>query len=110
MTPCKYLLCMPCYITSPRFSNHRYQWKKIGSITVTATSLQFFQQFSSSVAVGTYASTSSTYTTLTGAVKTYADGFIAIVQKYIGSGGALAEQFTRANGTPASAPDLVRHV
>ncbi|KDQ16681.1 carbohydrate-binding module family 20 protein [Botryobasidium botryosum FD-172 SS1] len=92
--------------TAEQLYDALYQWKKIGSITVTATSLQFFQQFSPSVAVGTYASTSSTYTTLTGAIKTYADGFVAIVQKYIGAGGALAEQFTRANGTPASAPDL----
>lgn len=55
-----------------------YTWNKQGSITVTATSLAFFEDLSSSVTAGTYASTSSTYTTLYNAVKTYADGYVNI--------------------------------
>lgn len=83
-----------------------YQWDKIGSITVTVTSLAFFKDFSSSVTAGTYASSSSTYTTLTTAIKTYADGYMSIVEKYTPSGGGLAEQFSRSNGGPLSATDL----
>jgi len=83
-----------------------YQWNKIGSLSVTATSLAFFRDFSVSVVTGTYASSSSTYTTLTSAVKTYADGYMSIVEKYTPSNGGLAEQFSRSNGTPLSATDL----
>lgn len=83
-----------------------YQWNAAGGITITSTSLPFFKQLVSSAAVGTYASSSATYTTLTNAVKTYADGFILLVQKYQGSNGALAEQYLRATGVPTSAVDL----
>ncbi|KAI4120454.1 MAG: hypothetical protein LQ347_007091, partial [Umbilicaria vellea] len=46
------------------------------------------------------------YTSLTTAIKTYADGYLAIVEKYTPSTGALAEQFSRATGAPLSAADL----
>ncbi|KAG8735930.1 hypothetical protein FRC10_010001 [Ceratobasidium sp. 414] len=62
--------------------------------------------FSSSIAAGNYSSTSTQYSTLTSAIKTYADGFVAIVQTYIGTNGALAEQFSKSNGAPTSASDL----
>ncbi|CAI7572282.1 unnamed protein product [Penicillium glandicola] len=83
-----------------------YQWDKQGALAITDVSLAFFTDLDSSAAVGNYSSTSDTYTTLTAAVKTYADGFVTIVETYTPSGGALAEQFTRADGTPASATDL----
>ncbi|KAG9119052.1 hypothetical protein FRC07_006118 [Ceratobasidium sp. 392] len=83
-----------------------YTWNKQKSITITSTSLAFFKQLYSSAAVGTYASTTTQYTAIVSAVKTYADGFIAIVQQYQGSGGALAEQFSKTNGSPLSAADL----
>ncbi|KAF8604159.1 glucoamylase [Ceratobasidium sp. AG-I] len=83
-----------------------YSWNKQSSIAITSTSLSFFQQLYSSAAVGTYASSTTQYTAITAAVKTYADGFVAIVQQYQGSGGALAEQFSRSNGAPLSAADL----
>jgi glucoamylase len=57
-------------------------WKAQGSLSVTSISLAFFQQFSPSVAVGTYASSTSTFSTLTTAVKTFADGFLAIHAKF----------------------------
>lgn len=81
-------------------------WKTQGSLNVTAVSLPFFQQFNSTIAVGTYPSTSATFTTLTTAVYNFADSFVAVVQKYTPSGGALAEQYTRAAGVPTSASDL----
>ncbi|KAI0042277.1 carbohydrate-binding module family 20 protein [Auriscalpium vulgare] len=81
-------------------------WNSVGSITVTSTSLPFFQQFSSSITAGTYASSTSTYSTLTAAIKTYADGFVAIVAKYTPSAGGLAEQFDKSSGAALSAADL----
>ncbi|KAJ5946755.1 Glycoside hydrolase family 13 [Penicillium verhagenii] len=83
-----------------------YQWNNQGSLVVTETSLPFFQALVSSAATGNYSSSSSTYSSLTGAVQTYADGFFSIVQEYTPSNGSLAEQFTRDNGTPTSAGDL----
>ncbi|KAI1780488.1 carbohydrate-binding module family 20 protein [Hypoxylon cercidicola] len=83
-----------------------YVWQTQGSIEVTSTSLAFFQDLSSSVATGTYASDSETYTTLYNAVYSYADGFVNIVSQYIGSNGSLAEQYDRNSGTPLSARDL----
>jgi glucoamylase len=83
-----------------------YQWQHIGSLTVDSVSLPFFRALVPSVAAGTYASTSATYTSIIDAVATYADDFIAVVQKYTPADGALAEQFGRANGAPLSARDL----
>ncbi|KAJ6508344.1 glucoamylase [Mycena sanguinolenta] len=81
-------------------------WEAQGELNVTSTSLAFFQQFLPSVAVGTYTSSTSTFTTLTAAVKTFADGFIGVVAEFTPAGGGLAEQFSRSNGAPVSAVDL----
>ncbi|KAM0258927.1 hypothetical protein ACHAQJ_003583 [Trichoderma viride] len=83
-----------------------YQWNRIGSITVTSTSLAFFQDMESSITVGTYSSPSSTYTTLYNAISAYADGFINIVATYASSNGSLSEQYSRSNGQPLSAYSL----
>jgi glucoamylase len=56
-----------------------YQWNKIGSITIDSTSLSFFQDIYSSAATGTYASGSSTFSSIVSAVNTYADGYFSIV-------------------------------
>lgn len=81
-------------------------WKQQGSLTVTATSLAFFKQFSSTITAGTYASSTTQFTTLTTAVQNFADGFLAIHAKYTPANGGLAEQFDRNTGTPLSAVDL----
>jgi glucoamylase len=83
-----------------------YQFNKAGSITITSTSLPFWQAIYSSAAAGTYASSSSTFTSLTAALKTYADGYVNVVKKYTPSTGALAEQFDKSSGAPLSAVDL----
>lgn len=83
-----------------------YQWNKIGSITVTSVNQAFFADLDSSIATGTYSSSSATYSTLTSAVKTYADGYMSVVEKYTPSNGSLSEQFSRDNGAPLSAYDL----
>ena len=83
-----------------------YQWNQIGFLTITPVSLVFFRDFSSSIAAGTYASSTPTYSTLTAAIKSYADGYMSIAETYTPSGGSLAEQFSRSNGSPLSATDL----
>ncbi|CAK5276164.1 unnamed protein product [Mycena citricolor] len=100
----------PWYLTTAAVAEQLYDalivWKAQGSLNVTSTSLAFFQQFLPSVTAGSYASSTSTFTTLTTAVKTFADGFLAIDQKYTPSNGGLAEQYSRSNGSPLSAVDL----
>ena len=83
-----------------------YVWNRQGYIIVTSTSLAFFKDFSSSITAGTYASSTSTYTTLYNAIKTYADGYVNIVATYAQSNGSLSEQFSRSSGAPLSAYDL----
>ncbi|KAJ7464836.1 glucoamylase [Mycena galericulata] len=100
----------PWYLTTAAIAEQLYDalivWKAQGSLNVTATSLAFFQQFSPSVAVGTYPASTSTFTTLTAAVQTFADGFLEVHAKYTPSNGSLAEQYSRSTGTPLSAADL----
>ncbi|KZP02492.1 carbohydrate-binding module family 20 protein [Athelia psychrophila] len=100
----------PWYLSTFAVAEQLYDalhtWSALGSLSITATSLQFFQTFQATAAVGTYAASSSTYTTLTGAIQAYADGFVSIAAQYTPSGGGLAEQFGRADGAPLSALDL----
>ncbi|KAF2242271.1 carbohydrate-binding module family 20 protein [Trematosphaeria pertusa] len=83
-----------------------HQITKAGSITITSTSLPFWKAIYSAAATGTYASSSSTFSALTSALTSYADGYTALVQKYTPSSGALAEQFDKSTGSPLSAADL----
>ncbi|ETW81510.1 glycoside hydrolase family 15 protein [Heterobasidion irregulare TC 32-1] len=100
----------PWYLTTLAVAEQLYDalttWNQLGGLNVTSTSLAFFQQFSSGVTAGSYASSTSTYTTLTAAVKTFADGFVAEVAQYTPSNGGLAEQYSRSSGSPLSAVDL----
>ena len=54
-----------------------YQWKKIGSLSITSTSLAFFKDVYPSAAVGTYASSTTTFTSIVNAVSTYADSYMS---------------------------------
>ncbi|KAI0131275.1 carbohydrate-binding module family 20 protein [Daldinia grandis] len=83
-----------------------YVWQTTGSITVTSTSLPFFQDLVSGVSAGTYKTGTDTYTAIYNAVFLYADGFFNVVSQYAQSNGALAEQYDRDSGTPLSARDL----
>ncbi|KZV59596.1 carbohydrate-binding module family 20 protein [Peniophora sp. CONT] len=100
----------PWYLTTLAPAEQLYDalttWDSVGSINVTSTSLAFWKQLDSSITVGSYAKSSATYTTLTTAVKTFADGFISVVQKYTPSSGALSEQFDKSTGAQTSAVDL----
>ncbi|KAF5385939.1 hypothetical protein D9615_002294 [Tricholomella constricta] len=100
----------PWYLTTLAVAEQLYDalivWKQQGSLTVTAVSQPFFTNLSPGVTIGTYSSSTSTFTTLVTAVKDYADSFVAVVAKYTPSNGALSEQYTRSNGSPTSASDL----
>jgi glucoamylase len=100
----------PWYLTTLAVAEQLYDalivWKQQRSLAVTPTSLAFFQTLVPSAEVGTYAAGTSAYAALTGAVKSYADGFVGVVAKYTPASGALAEQYGRGDGKPLSAADL----
>ncbi|KAF8964433.1 glycoside hydrolase family 15 protein [Flammula alnicola] len=100
----------PWYLTTAAVAEQLYDslvaWKQQGSLTVTSTSLPFFQQFLSSVTAGTFSSSTSTFTTLTSAIQSFADGFLAINAKFTPSNGGLSEQYDKNTGSPLSAVDL----
>ncbi|TDL18606.1 glucoamylase [Rickenella mellea] len=100
----------PWYLTTLAVAEQLYDalivWNKQGNLTVTATSQPFFSLFQSGIATGTFTSTSTTFTSLTSAIKTYADGFVNVVAQYTPSNGGLAEQYSRSTGAPLSAVDL----
>ncbi|PIA93580.1 Glucoamylase [Cercospora beticola] len=83
-----------------------YQWRQQGSLTITDLSLPFFRDVYSSAATGTYASSTTTFTSVINAVLAYADSYFANAQQYTPQNGALAEQYSRSNGSPLSAVDL----
>ncbi|KAH7378459.1 glucoamylase/glucan 1,4-alpha-glucosidase-like protein [Phaeosphaeria sp. MPI-PUGE-AT-0046c] len=83
-----------------------YQWNRQGSISVDDVSLAFFKDLVADISTGTYAKSSSTYDSIMSAVRKYADGYLAVVQKYTPLSGSLSEQFDRNTGTQLSAYDL----
>ncbi|KAG6866185.1 hypothetical protein C0991_007735 [Blastosporella zonata] len=100
----------PWYLTTAAVAEQLYDalivWQAQRSLTVTSTSLAFFQQFLSSVKPGTYASGSKTYTTLVDAIRQHADDFLAVNAKYTPADGSLSEQYNRDTGVPLSAEHL----
>ncbi|KIM89405.1 carbohydrate-binding module family 20 protein [Piloderma croceum F 1598] len=100
----------PWYLTTAAVAEQLYDaltvWSDLDSLNVTSTSLAFFQDFDSSVQAGTYDSSSSAYSTLTSAIRDYADGFLAINAKNTPSNGGLSEQYSKSDGSPTSAADL----
>ncbi|PAV20912.1 glucoamylase [Pyrrhoderma noxium] len=100
----------PWYLTTLAVSEQLYDaiivWNAAGSLNVTSISQPFFALFQSDIAVGTYDSSSSTFTSLISSVKSFADGFVAVVAKYTPSNGGLSEQYLKSDGTQTSASDL----
>ncbi|KAH7876779.1 glucoamylase [Lentinula edodes] len=100
----------PWYLTTLAVAELLYDsltvWNAQGSLNVTSLSLPFFQVFDSSVTVGSYASSTSTFTTLTAGIQDYADAFVEIVAKYTPSDGELSEQYSKTDGSQLSAVDL----
>ncbi|KAJ4246350.1 hypothetical protein NW762_013701 [Fusarium torreyae] len=83
-----------------------YQWNKVGSVTVDEVSLPFFRDLIPKVTKGTYRKNTKTYRSIIDAVKSYADGFVSVVQAYTPKDGSLAEQFDKSIGSPKSAVHL----
>ncbi|KAG9036798.1 hypothetical protein FRB95_007896 [Tulasnella sp. JGI-2019a] len=83
-----------------------YTWNRQGNLTITSTSLSFFQQFLSTATAGTYISTSTQYTTIVAGVLSMADGFLIENAKYTPTAGGLSEQYDKATGAQLSAADL----
>ncbi|PLN80393.1 Glucoamylase [Aspergillus taichungensis] len=83
-----------------------YQWNQQGGLTISNVSLPFFKDICSSAATGTFSSSSTMYTSIASAVKTYADGFMSIAQTYSHSNGSMGEQFSKSDGSQTSARDL----
>jgi len=100
----------PWYISTFAAAEQLYDalrvWEAQGSLKVTPISLSFFEDFSSSISAGTYASTTRTYQNLVAKISAYADGYLAIVQKYLPPDGHMAEQYDKSTGSPLSARDL----
>ncbi|KAI5981706.1 glycoside hydrolase family 15 protein [Pisolithus albus] len=100
----------PWYLTTFAVAEQLYDalivWNKQGYLDVTDVSLDFFRTFDVSVSTGTYTASSSTYGTLMCAIKSFADGFVAVNANYTPSDGSLAEQYSRTDGLPVSAVDL----
>ncbi|KAF5388835.1 hypothetical protein D9757_005602 [Collybiopsis confluens] len=100
----------PWYLTTLAAAEQLYDalmvWESQGSLDVTELSLPFFKTFYSGVSVGTYSSSSAEFSTLTSAVKSFSDGFVAAVANYTPPGGGLSEQINKTAGTPLSAVDL----
>lgn len=83
-----------------------YQWDQQGAIKVDAVSQPFWADLVGNVTTGSFAKSSAQYQSMTSAVKTYADGFVSVVQEYTPSDGSLSEQYARDGGDPTSATDL----
>lgn len=79
----------PWYINTAAAAEQLYyaifQWNRIGSITIDSTSLAFFKDIFPSAAVGTFASSTSTFASIVAAVKTYADGYLSVVVCFLPS-------------------------
>lgn len=63
-----------------------FQWKQASTLSITSTSLAFFKDVYPSAAVGTYASSTSTFNSIVSAVSAYADSYmsVAVSQKDLG--------------------------
>jgi glucoamylase len=100
----------PWYLTTLAVSEQLYlaiqQWSTIKTITITTASLPFWKTVYPAAKTGKFSRTSREYTKLLDAVLDWADGFVSVVHKYTPKSHALAEQFSRENGTALSARDL----
>ncbi|KAG8996845.1 hypothetical protein FRB94_008005 [Tulasnella sp. JGI-2019a] len=80
-------------------------WNKQGSLTITASSLSFFQQFLSTATAGTHLSSSTQYITIVTGILAMAAGFVLEKAKDTPAAGALV-LYDKATGAQMSAADL----
>ncbi|OQE13293.1 hypothetical protein PENFLA_c051G07899 [Penicillium flavigenum] len=100
----------PCFLTTlaaaEQLYDAIYQWNKVGSITTTSISLFLFKDIYGSAAIGTYSSSSTTFTSITNAVKGYAGSYMSVAQSHAISNRFLAEQFNKSTSIQLFAHDL----
>ncbi|KAI0040041.1 glycoside hydrolase family 15 protein [Auriscalpium vulgare] len=100
----------PWYLSIAAVSEQLYDaygvWANASQIEVTSISLPFFRRLLPNITIGTYASGSSVFTSITAATRRLADDFLALHAKYTPADGSLSEQFDRSTGAPKSAADL----
>ncbi|KAF2267267.1 1, 4-alpha-D-glucan glucohydrolase [Lojkania enalia] len=100
----------PWYLTTLAVSEQLYdaiqQWSTVRSLTITDVDLAFWKSIYPSAKAGTYKPRDRQWNKLLDSVLEYADGFVNIALKYTPASGALAEQYSRENGTAVSARDL----
>jgi len=107
-----YLGGNPWYLTTLAVAEQLYRavhtWDALDTgIEVTAISLPFFKQFLPSLTgKTTIAAGSDDYATVINSIKSFADGFVAIVARHTPADGGLSEQFKKDTGAPLSAADL----
>lgn len=77
------------------------QLTSIGSLTIDDISLDFFLDIYPNATEQTY--TGDALTPIISALKTYADGFVEVVETYISPNGSISEQFNKTTGEPLSA-------
>lgn len=96
----------PWYITTLAAAEVLYdaaaQFSKAGSITVDSTSLPFWRDLSPNITAGTYTNYTAVNNLITD-MRTYADGFLELVQQYTPANGTLNEQINKTSGEPLSA-------
>ncbi|KAF2179824.1 carbohydrate-binding module family 20 protein [Zopfia rhizophila CBS 207.26] len=100
----------PWYLTTLAVAEQLYyaiqQWNTINSVSITDVDLPFWKSVYSPAKVGKYGKNSNEFNKLLDAVLDWADAFVEVSHKYMPSSGALAEQYSRENGTALSARDL----
>ncbi|KEF52792.1 uncharacterized protein A1O9_11209 [Exophiala aquamarina CBS 119918] len=80
------------------------QINRTGTLSIDDESLAFFQDIFPSANASNY--TGEVMGEILSAMTTYADGFVAAVQKYVPANGSISEQFNNTNGESTSASKL----
>lgn len=99
----------PWYLTTlavaEQLYNAKAQWARNG-VEISNRTLNFWQRIYPSAQPGFYPSGDNKTATLLSAVLAKADSFVSKTLEYTPASGALAEQYSRENGTAISARDL----
>ena len=85
------------------------EYRTAGSITVTNTSLPFFEYYASSAKVSsasTYKASSTQFKSVISSMEGWADAFIRRIKYHAPAGGHLPEEFNRNTGFAQGAADL----
>ena len=102
----------PWFLCTAAMAEHFYravsEYRTAGSMTVTNTSLPFFEYYapSAKVSTGTYKASSTQFKTVVSSLEGWADAFIRRIKYHTPAGGHLPEEFNRNTGTAQGAADL----